>query len=166
MALRDRLERALFRAWGRTPLPVRLFVVRRATPSFHVGALCVIERADGALLLVRNAYRKGWGFPGGFLKRGETPLDAARRETGEEVGVDVELDHDAKVVVDPEMRRVDVIFTGRSRADSGAPGPTPRSTEIVDVGWFLPTALPDLQKETVTALIQLGRSHRPPLDDR
>ncbi len=163
-ALRDGVARALFRTWRRTPLVVRLFVIRRATPSFHVGAMCVIERSDGALLLVRNTYRTGWGFPGGFLKRGETPIDAARRETEEEVGVEVELDDNPKVVVDPAMRRVDVIFTGRSKGTGAGGGPTPRSTEIVDVRWFPPTDLPELQKEAVTALIELGRSHRPPFE--
>ncbi len=109
----SRLKRAAYRTWGRLPQAVREFVIRRGTPSFHVGAICVIERSDGALLLVRNTYRKAWGFPGGFLKRGEVPADAVRRETCEEVGVDVVVDDTPKVVVDPGDRRVDVIFRAR-----------------------------------------------------
>ena len=157
-----RVERLGFRLWRRTPLVFRLFLIRRMTPSYHVGAMCVIERPDGALLLIRNSYRRGWGFPGGFLKRGESPGDAARRETCEEIGVEVDIDTNPKVVVDPRLRRVDVIFTGR--LPSGAPitTPRPRSAEILEAQWFPATQLPDLQPEAVTALIQLGRSQRPP----
>ncbi len=162
--VRGVLERALFRVWRRAPLFARQFLIRRATPTFSVGAMCVVERADGALLLVRNAYRPGWGLPGGFLKRGETPVEAVRREVQEEVGVEVELDDNPKVVVDARLRRVDVIFTGRPAGFSLADvGPAPRSTEIVEVQWFPAAELPDLQPESTSALIEVGRSKRPPL---
>ena len=157
------LQRLGYRVWARLPLAARLFAVRRMTPSFYVGAICVIERADGALLLIRHSYRPAWGFPGGFLKRGESPHDAARRETREEVGVDVVLHEPPTVVVDAGMRRVDVIFTGRSTGGPADDHPTPRSPEIVEARWFVPTELPELQDEAVSALVELGRSHRPDL---
>ncbi|HEX6596281.1 MAG TPA: NUDIX hydrolase [Acidimicrobiales bacterium] len=157
------LERLGYRVWGRLPVTLRLFAVRRMTPSFSVGAICVIERADGALLLIRHSYKPAWGFPGGFLKRGESPHDAARRETREEVGVDVVLDEPPTVVVEAGVRRVDVIFTGRSAGGSAEDSPSPRSPEILEARWFLPTELPELQEEAVSALVELGRSHRPGL---
>ncbi len=40
-----------------------------------------------ALLLVRSSYRTAWNFPGGGIRRGETPDMAARRELAEEIGV-------------------------------------------------------------------------------
>src|SRR5438128_8247786 len=39
------------------------------------------------LLLVHASYQAGWQLPGGGVRRGETPEDAARRELGEEIGL-------------------------------------------------------------------------------
>jgi 8-oxo-dGTP pyrophosphatase MutT (NUDIX family) len=44
---------------------------------------------DGRLLMIRNSYRKRDSLPAGGVRRGETPLDAAVRELGEEVGIAV-----------------------------------------------------------------------------
>ncbi len=40
------------------------------------------------LLLLRSSYRSEWNFPGGTMRRGETPEMAARRELGEEIGLE------------------------------------------------------------------------------
>jgi 8-oxo-dGTP diphosphatase len=63
------VQRVLLLVWRRVPRLVRRWIVRLAAPSFTVGAACVIERDDGALLLVRLVYRDGWGLPGGLIKR-------------------------------------------------------------------------------------------------
>jgi 8-oxo-dGTP diphosphatase len=52
----------------------------------HVGALVAIHVGQ-ALLLVRSSYRIAWNFPGGGIRRGETPEMAARRELSEEIGL-------------------------------------------------------------------------------
>ena len=52
----------------------------------HEGALVAVY-VDRALLLVRSSYRVEWNFPGGSIKRGETPDAAARRELAEEIGL-------------------------------------------------------------------------------
>lgn len=152
----------LLAGYERLPAAAKLFVVRRATPSFHVGAICVVTRADGFLLLVRQSYRRdGWGFPGGLLRRREEPADAARRELQEEVGVDVDLDGQPVVVIDPEMRRVDVVFRAHLAAGSPDPGKSRHSAEIADVGWFPPDGLPPLLPEATAALAQLRQRQAP-----
>ena len=53
----------------------------------------VVEK-DGKYLLVQEAKEKcrgKWNLPAGHLDQGETIFDAAKREVGEECGLDVEL---------------------------------------------------------------------------
>ena len=152
------LALAVFR---RLPVRARRRVVRTLAPGFTVGAICLIERPDGALLLVRQSYRHRWGVPGGLLKRGERPEDAARREVREEVGLDIELVGEPAVVVDPIPRRIDIVFRARPAAGV-VQEPTPCSPEITEVRWFGSQDLPELQIETSAALVALARSaHNP-----
>ncbi len=57
--------------------------LRGARPE---GALVAVY-VDRALLLVRSSYQVEWNFPGGGVKRGETPDATARRELAEEIGL-------------------------------------------------------------------------------
>lgn len=149
--------------YRRLPVDFRRRIVRLISPSFTVGAMCFIERDDGALLLVRHSYRKRWGVPGGLLQRGEAAEDGARREVMEEVGLAIELLGEPAVVVDADPQRVDVVF--RCRPAAGAP--TDRldlgSAEIVEASWFKPDALPELQFETAGALVALARAANHPV---
>jgi 8-oxo-dGTP pyrophosphatase MutT (NUDIX family) len=45
---------------------------------------------DGKLLLIRHSYKPGYFLPGGEIGRRETPVMAACRELGEEVGIFVD----------------------------------------------------------------------------
>jgi 8-oxo-dGTP diphosphatase len=143
------------------PTSLRRWLVRQVAPSYTVGGLCVIERADGRILLVRHAYRPGWGLPGGFLKRGEAPSDGARREVREEVGLGVELVGEPTVVVAPQWRRVDVVFAARPAPDADPDLVRSTSAEIDDARWFSRHALPTLQEEAIEALAALARSASP-----
>ena len=155
--MHDGLHLSLLRFYRRLPTWARRRVVRTISPSFTVGAICFVERDDGALLLVRQAYRQRWGAPGGLLERGEAAADGARREVYEEVGLSVELVGEPRVVVDPEPQRVDIVFRARVPEGVDAAVAAPHSPEIVEVRWFARDALPELQHETVTALLALAR---------
>lgn len=151
-------QRALLLVWRRIPRLVRRWIVRAAAPSFTVGAACVIEREDGAILLVRLVYREGWGLPGGLIKRREDVAVCARREVAEEIGLDVELVSEPAVVVDGPPQRIDVVYRARPAAGVDAAAAHPKSVEIREVRWFPPDELPKLQHEAVTALVALASS--------
>jgi ADP-ribose pyrophosphatase YjhB (NUDIX family) len=50
------------------------------------GALIVV---GGELLIVKPAYKEGWGIPGGVVDAGESPHAACVRECREELGIEV-----------------------------------------------------------------------------
>src|SRR3954447_20470228 len=144
----ESVHRFLLRLFRQAPPWLRRRIVRLFAPSFTVGAICHIERADGTVLLVRQAYRNSWGIPGGLLQRGEAPADAARREVFEEVGLRIELIGEPAVVVDADPQRIDVVFRARPVDDAEADRARPCSPEIDEVRWFRSDHLPDLQFET------------------
>lgn len=57
-----------------------------ATGKLSCGAVLVRETETGWVTLMLRAYRN-WDFPKGLCEPGETPLEAAIREIGEETGV-------------------------------------------------------------------------------
>ncbi|MFD3312225.1 NUDIX domain-containing protein [Streptomyces sp. NPDC058656] len=62
-------------------------------PRVLVGAAALFRDAEGRVLLVEPNYRDGWALPGGTVESddGETPRQGARRETLEEIGLDLEI---------------------------------------------------------------------------
>jgi 8-oxo-dGTP pyrophosphatase MutT (NUDIX family) len=87
-----------------------------------------------------------------LIGRHEEPLEAALRESREEVGLDLEVTAGPTVILDAPGRRVDVIFEARLAAGSPAQQPVAKFPEIVEVRWFSPAGLPDLQEEAAGAL--------------
>ena len=160
------VHRSALRAFGHLPVAARRRIVRAISPSFTVGAMCIIEREDGALLLVRHSYRERWGVPGGLLQRGEDVETGARREVHEEVGLMIELLGEPAVVVDPGPQRVDVVFRCRPALGSDPDEIAARSPEIVEARWFRPEELPELQFETAGALVTLARAAVSPVERR
>ncbi|MGK2949314.1 MAG: NUDIX hydrolase [Acidimicrobiales bacterium] len=152
-----RLHSLALAVFRRLPVQLRRQVVRTIAPAYTVGAMALIERNDGALLLVRLSYRNSWGVPGGLLKRGEAPADAVRREVLEEVGLEVVTVGDPALVVDEVAQRVDVVFSARPAPGADPARVQPSSREIVEARWFPRDELPDLQFETSGALVAWAR---------
>src|SRR3954454_15901302 len=104
-----RLAMRLFRV---LPHPLRRAAVHAGTPSYTVGAVALLRRPDGRVLLVDQRHSEGWALPGGLLRRRESPADAVVREVAEEVGVrlDVASLPVPVAAVDATVRRVDLVY--------------------------------------------------------
>jgi 8-oxo-dGTP pyrophosphatase MutT (NUDIX family) len=152
-----RAHTALLRLYRVLPRKVRRSILHAVAPSFTVGALCVVERTDGRILLVRHSYRRRWGLPGGLVKRHEEIDAAARREAREEVGIEIELVGEPSVVVASRSRRVDVIYRAEVVDGLDPDEARPVSPEIVEVRWVSPDELPALQHEAAGGLVALAR---------
>lgn len=69
---------------------------------------CIALRSSGKVLMVKAGYKDYWTFPGGIVDEGESPKDAAIRETLEEVGVKIRPD---------DCQFLTVIYTAAAHAD-------------------------------------------------
>ena len=122
------------------------------------GVKCVLTDGD-EVLLVRHTYGpRAWDLPGGAIKRGESPVAAARREMTEELGISID-----------DWRALGVVMvTGEHRTDSvrcfQADAPTRELTidegEIAEVRWFPRNRLPKRLGRYARPI--LARSPRPP----
>jgi 8-oxo-dGTP diphosphatase len=79
----------------------------------------VIESDEGIVLVRRRNPPLGWALPGGFVDRGESVAQAARREAKEETGLDVELTELLGVYSDPRrdprgFNTISTVFIGRA----------------------------------------------------
>jgi 8-oxo-dGTP pyrophosphatase MutT (NUDIX family) len=136
--VRLRLKRLAYRV--ASPLLQAWWTLARAD---HDGAKCVITNA-GAVLLVRHTYgdRRRWDFPGGFVRRGEEPLEAARREMAEELGLALGAG-DLRPLGALRLhrgRRGGTVHYYRLELADRALDPDPG--ELGEVAWFAPGALP------------------------
>jgi 8-oxo-dGTP diphosphatase len=98
------------------------------------------------VLLMRTSYRPHYGFPGGFLKRGEPPADGAARELHEELGVWLPARQLVPVwrgELTFENRR-DAITIFEASVDP-APAFAANGREVVWVGWRTPAEALSLQ---------------------
>lgn len=146
------------RAFGLLPSWLRRLAVRVGTPSYTVGAVLVLRRPDGRVLMVDQRHAGAWALPGGLLRRGEDPVDGLVREAAEEVGVALrpaELPV-PQAVVDPRARRVDLVFLLDAEDDRDAHAED--EAEVRRVGWFSREDLPEVTDPTLGILAVVPRS--------
>jgi len=94
---------------------------------------------NGRIWLLRRAFDPGagrWTFPGGFVDLGESVEDAARRETREEMEIEIELGGLVGVYSRHDERVVLVVFAAHAL---GVPCTTEEATEVRA---YLPDELP------------------------
>lgn len=113
----------------------------------HVTGSGIVVGPRGVVLL-RHKRLGIWLQPGGHIDPGETPWDAALRESAEETGLDVSFDvpfdEPSEGDVVPGLIHVDVHPGGRGHThldlrylvDGGDADPAPPEGESQDIAWF------------------------------
>lgn len=59
-------------------------------PTKRLAACVLLFDQEGRLLVLKTTYRKDWLVPGGIVEPDEPPWEGARRETREEIGLDLD----------------------------------------------------------------------------
>jgi 8-oxo-dGTP pyrophosphatase MutT (NUDIX family) len=122
------------------------------------GVKCVITRGED-VLLVRHTYanRHGWELPGGSIKRGEAPLDAARRETLEELDLAIEDWNALGDFFAKYEHRKDTMFCFHAVVGDDA-SPVADRIEIAETRWFPSSALPPRTGQFVRRILSMSEA--------
>ena len=119
------------------------------------GVKCVLTRGHQVLLVQHTYGTPEWDLPGGGVKRGEQPSDAARREIREELGLDLS---DWTFLGDLFARihgKHDHVWC--YGAEIAGAALEPDRAEIAETGWFDRDRLP----EPLARYVQRIASMRP-----
>lgn len=114
----------------------------------------LLQNVDGHILFIRQNYgKKFWGFAGGVVDEGETPLQAAVREAKEEVGLEIKLTGLLGCYLLTGGGWPDIqayVFVGESQATALQLDPA----EIAEALWLPPEQAPDFLLPDVEAALQ------------
>jgi 8-oxo-dGTP diphosphatase len=151
------LKKLLGSVFRRVPSSLRRLYSRFFNAQFSVTAGAVVIDENGRILLLKHVFRagSGWGIPGGFIKAGEQPEEAVRRELREEVGLELGTTDIAFIRTLKRMQQVEVLFLC-----SPAGKAEPRSVEIERADWFSLDDLPENLSQDQRQLIQRTLSYR------
>ena len=105
----------------------------------------VLGERDGKVLLARRAHEPFvgmWEVPGGFVDRGEHPVDAAVRELQEELGLTVELTALLGTYLEASAYGECLEITCYLGTTAGEPVANP--AEVGEWAWFGPDQVPEV----------------------
>jgi len=138
------IKRFLLWLWREIPFPfpVRYLFLRSINQKFLIGVNALVVNDDQEVLLFKHSYRKTipWGLPGGWLKKGETPEVAIKREISEESGYHLRSIKPLMIDKSGKYSKLDIIYVGQLE-----PGKKFKpSLEVVDAKFFAMNHLPKL----------------------
>jgi ADP-ribose pyrophosphatase YjhB (NUDIX family) len=139
------MKRTLAKLWKLLKLPkhIQLFIMRLTNDEFLVGVTGVIVNKKNEVLLLKHTYRQTeWSLPGGYLQRGEHPLEGMEREVFEETGLKVKGEKIIRTSHDRDTARLDISCFGRFVS-----GKFVESVEVVEHGFFPINQFPDIGKK-------------------
>lgn len=151
--LRDYAWQAAYRL--AYPVALAWWALRRPR---HRGALACV-RVGGAVLLIRQSYRRAWTLPGGGVRPGEPPEAAARRELMEELGLPAPALHPGTVVCGIWNNRREEVHVFELPLDR-LPPLRLDNREVVEARLFAPDDLPGLPLSGAASAYLAGRGLR------
>ncbi len=119
-------------------------------PPNHAAATITLNEDKTQILLQKREDFRIWTIPGGGLDPGETPAEAAVRETFEETGYHVAVDRLVGKYHRPQMNNIRHIY--QARVIGGTP--ITRGPETRAVGWFPLDDLPRSLSKHIHEMIQ------------
>jgi 8-oxo-dGTP diphosphatase len=138
------IKHILYWLWRILPLSksMRSCLMWLINAKFVVGTSILIQNDAGEILLFKHSYRKAipWGFPGGYVLRGENPDQAIKRELMEESGFEIKNLKLVEVFQSREMARIEILFSG-ALEDNRVFAP---SKEVGEARFFSTDQLPEL----------------------
>ncbi|HEV8187330.1 MAG TPA: NUDIX domain-containing protein [Pyrinomonadaceae bacterium] len=122
---------------------MRRLSMRFTHTRFTVTAGAVIFNDQKQVLLLKHRFRagSGWGLPGGFLERGEQPIEALRRELREEIGLELE---DVEIFASRSFekpKQIEILFRARGKVSEA--NVKPLTMEVERAEWFSIESLPE-----------------------
>jgi len=123
---------AALKTYRLLPDVLQRFASRSLTTTYGLASKVMVTEPGGKILLVKQTYRNGWDLPGGFVNRQETPDSAALRELREETGLTGISLTQRSVIVEPDFRMVQILFTGQTDKELA---PTADGVEISEIRW-------------------------------
>ena len=131
-------------------------VVRRITGRTQDGASIIAQDFEGQVLLIRHSYGPaGWAIPGGGVKRGEEPEQAAARELREETGCTARSLRQVRVIHEQLSHAAHTEYVFECSVDDM---PEPDGREIVEARFFPLHSLPEPLLERTRSRLAMWRN--------
>lgn len=106
------------------------------------GVKTILINSD-EVLLVKNTYGYKWVLPGGGVKKNEEPIEAAKREVFEEVGIKVKEINPIETFTTYEEYKEDTVSSFYAKIDSKEFNID--NLEIDEAKWFPINDLPEME---------------------
>ena len=107
-------------------------------PQKRIAVGVLLFNKKGEVLILKPGYKDGWTLPGGVVEKGESLIDAALRETKEELGIKVKIlkclavDFTKKQLANYADESLQILFLGDTLSDRGVNKIKIDNKEIVD----------------------------------
>jgi len=138
------MKRLLLWLWREIhfPFALRYLFLWVFNQKFLIGVDALIVNENQEVLLFKHSYRKDipWGLPGGWLKKGENPVEAVEREIQEESGFRVRIIKPLVIDTSEKYSRVDIVYLGELEGETRFVS----SDEVVEAGFFPVDEMPKI----------------------